>query len=174
MLIFLSVIAVFAISQVQFFNLVFELENVNKWSTSQIMISYAAKLRKLLLNFDDYYFNTLFLGYVEIHQQKCDNETCPLRNIGVCDDMKRMRFEDIIRKIYNDGCKLSPVNPELLLEYAIFHYEIGAKEKAMKTLLEVKEEELSLDKFYKYSRLKRLIHREISEIPDQDFLDLLS
>jgi hypothetical protein len=41
----------------------------------------------------------------------------------------------VIRKIYNDGCKLSPVNPELQLEYAIFHYEIGEKDRAMKLLL---------------------------------------
>jgi hypothetical protein len=41
------------------------------------MIAYAAKLRKILLNYDDYYFNIIFLGYVEIHQQKCDNEACP-------------------------------------------------------------------------------------------------
>lgn len=72
-LVILSVIAIFSISQFHYFNIVFELENVNKWTNSQIMISYAAKLRKILLNFDDGYYNTLFLGYIEIHQQKCDN-----------------------------------------------------------------------------------------------------
>lgn len=44
----------------------------------------------------------------------------------------------------------------------------------MKMLLEIKEDDLPLDKFYKYSRLKKMIHQEISEIPNQDFLDLLS
>lgn len=58
--------------------------------------------------------------------------------MGVKDQVKKMRFEDIIKKIYNDGCKLTPVNPELLLEYAIFHYEVGAKDKSMKMLLEIK------------------------------------
>lgn len=137
-LIILSIIAIFSLSQLHYFNIVFELENVNKWTNSQIMISYAAKLRKILLNYDDNYYNTLFLGYVEIHQQKCDNEMCPLKNMGAKDQMKKRRFEDIIKKIYNDGCKLTPVNPELLLEYAIFHYEVGAKDKSMKILLEIK------------------------------------
>ena len=138
------------------------------------MISYAAKLRKILIYYDDYYFNVIFLGYVEIHQQKCDNEACPLRNIGPTDETKKARFEDIIKKIYNDGCKLSPVNPELLLEYSIFYYECGAHDKAMKTLLDIKENELTLDKYYKYVRLKNMIFRETSEIPSKDFLDLLS
>ena len=138
------------------------------------MIAYAAKLRKILLNYDDYYFNIIFLGYVEIHQQKCDNEACPLRNIGTEDQTKKLRFEDIIKKIYNDGCKLSPVNPELLLEYSIFYYESGAHDKSMKTLLDIKENELTLDKYCKYVRLKNMIYRETSEIPSKDFLDLLS
>lgn len=76
-----------------------------------MMISYASKLRKVLLNFTDFYYNTLFLGYFEIHQQKCDNEECPLRVLPVDDDKKMDRFEDIIRKIYEDGCKLTPVSP---------------------------------------------------------------
>jgi hypothetical protein len=79
LLIVLGLMMAFSIWQFHNFNIVFELENVNKWTNSQIMISYAAKLRKLLFNYHDYYYNTMFLGYYEIHQQKCDNETCPLR-----------------------------------------------------------------------------------------------
>lgn len=77
------------------------------------MISYASKLRKVLKNYENYYYNTLFLGYIEIHQQKCDNETCPLRNLSMVidKDIKKSRFQSIIKKIYNDGCKLTPINP---------------------------------------------------------------
>lgn len=111
LLVILSIILCFSIWQLHYFNITFELENVNKWSNSQIMMSYASKLRKVLINFHEYYHNTLFLGYIEIHQQKCDNEACPLRVLPVDDNKKQDRFEDIIRKIYNDGCKLTPVNP---------------------------------------------------------------
>jgi hypothetical protein len=44
----------------------------------------------------------------------------------------------------------------------------------MKTLLDIKENELTLDKYCKYVRLKNMIYRETSEIPSKDFLDLLS
>lgn len=60
----LAVLFVIAAWQLHFFNINFELENVNKWNNSQIMMSYASKLRKVLLKFNSsYYYNTLFLGY---------------------------------------------------------------------------------------------------------------
>lgn len=40
---------------------------------------------------------------------------CPLRILPTDDNKKQDRFEDIIRVIYNDGCKMTPVNPELQL-----------------------------------------------------------
>lgn len=69
----LSFFVMFSMYYVELFDISFQLENVNKWASSQVMIRYAAKLRKILINYDEYYINTLFLGYVEIHQQKCDN-----------------------------------------------------------------------------------------------------
>lgn len=75
--------------------------------------------------------------------------------------MKKIKLEDLIKKIYNDGLKMSPIEPELQLEYAIFLGEIGNKEKALKMLLEIKINELSFDKYYKFTRVKNQMHKEI-------------
>ena len=92
--IILSVFLTIAIMNVQLFNLAYELENVNKWNTSQIMISYSAKLRQVLNNVDnDYYYHTLMLGYIEIHFQKCDNEKCPLKKPGEDTAARKTKME---------------------------------------------------------------------------------
>jgi hypothetical protein len=66
---------------------------------------------------------------MEVHKQKCDNPECPY-NVGTneiqADFIKRndgasekseeeIRTENIIKKIFNDGCKIAPINPELQL-----------------------------------------------------------
>jgi hypothetical protein len=46
-----------------------------------------------------------------------------------------LRAENLVKKIYLDGYKLTPISAELQLEYAIFLYEINEKELALKNLL---------------------------------------
>lgn len=85
-----------------------------------------------------------------------------------------MRIENIVKKIYCDGYKLTPISAELQLEYAIFLYEINEKELALKNLLLIKYQELSYDKYYKYTFMKEKIHKEMCEEPNKNFLDLVS
>lgn len=68
-------------------------------------------------------------------------------------------MENITKKIYCDGFKVTPISPELQLEYSIFLYELGEKEFALKNLLQISFQELSFDKYYRYSYLKLKIHR---------------
>ncbi len=89
-----------------------------------MMIRYAETLRKLLKRTDDYYYQTLLHGYMEVHRQKCDNPTCPysVQNIQSEQELLKadnsykksdevLRTEGIIKKIFNDGCKIAPINP---------------------------------------------------------------
>ena len=52
------------------------------------------------------------------------------------------------------GHKETPINAELLLENTIFLYEKGEKEVAIKTLLMVNTDSLTIDLFYKYAFLR--------------------
>ena len=152
------------------FNLKFELDNINKWSTSLQMISYSKKLNILLENKDDYYYKTLILGYNSIHNQKCDNEACPLKANSPPDIL----VEELIKKIYNDGCRLSPLSQDLLLDLSKFLFSINSKDKALKILLSIEKSELSLEKLYHFVKVRRRVYGEISEQPNQNFLDILS
>lgn len=73
---------------------------------------------------------------MEIHRQKCDNPACPSRcalseadrklfETGVLkkEEEQLLRCENIIKKIYGDGYKLTPISAELQLENATFLYE---------------------------------------------------
>lgn len=66
-----------------------------------------------------------------------------------------------MKKIYQDGYKLTPISAELQLEYSTFLYTLGEKELALKNLLLIKYQELSYDKYYRYCSLKQRIHREM-------------
>jgi hypothetical protein len=68
-----------AVIQLKTTNLRFELENVNKWPTPKIMISYARKLKDYIALKNDYFYRIYIHGYMEIHRQKCDNPMCPSR-----------------------------------------------------------------------------------------------
>lgn len=71
--------AIVAVQKMNLHTLQFELQNVNKWNTPAMMIRYSQTLRKLLKRTDDYYFETIMHGYMQIHRQKCDNPTCPYK-----------------------------------------------------------------------------------------------
>lgn len=130
-------ISIIAIQKLNLHTLQFEIENVNKWNTPTIMIRYAQTLRRLLKRTDDYYFLSSLHGYMDVHQQKCDNPICPY-NVPLTNPQDEffngqgrskkldevIRTEGIIKKIFNDGCKIAPINPQLQLEYAHFLFEI--------------------------------------------------
>jgi hypothetical protein len=136
------------------------------------MMRYASTLRYYLSRREEYIFKVYIHGYMEMHRQKCDSPNCPSR----CqltdiekklfeegrlkrEDEQILRTENIIKKIYQDGYKLTPISAELQLEYATFLYEINEKELSLKNLLLIKYQELSYDKYYRYSYLKEKIHR---------------
>jgi ABC-type multidrug transport system fused ATPase/permease subunit len=173
---FLATFLIAGLMQVKTYSLKFELENINKWTTSEVMIRYANTLRYYLSRRSEYIFKVYIHGYMEMHRQKCDNPTCSSRceftdsekklfESGKLkkEDEQILRTENIIKKIYNDGYKLTPISAELQLEYAIFLYELNEKELALKNLLLIKYQELSYDKYYRYSYIKEKIHREMCE-----------
>jgi hypothetical protein len=150
------------------------------------MISYAGKLRDYLALREDYAHAVYIHGYMEIHRQKCDNPMCPSRcQLSEADrklfdsgamrksDEQLLRCENIIKKIYSDGYRLTPVSPELQLENATFLYERGDRELALRSLMAMRLERLSLDKFYRFQLLKEKIHRELN-LAANKFLDLVS
>ena len=88
------------------------------------MISYAGKLRDYLTLRDEYLYSVYIHGYMEIHRQKCDNPACPSRcQLGEADrklfetgvlhsyEEQLLRCENIIKKIYSDGYRLTPISP---------------------------------------------------------------
>ena len=83
-------------------------------------------------------------------------------------------MDNIIKNIWDDGYRLSPVSTELQLQNATFLYERGEKELGLRTLLKINCEKLPLSHVYWYSRLRDKIQNELKESPDEDFLDLLS
>ena len=105
------------------------MDNINKWNTPPMMIRYAETLRKLLKRCDQYFYQVINHGYMEVHRQKCDNPLCPYNRVSIRseDDSitktekhisktdEVLRTEAIIKKIFNDGCKISPINPDLQL-----------------------------------------------------------
>lgn len=80
----------------------------------------------------------------------------------------------MIKLIYTDGSRMTPTDPELQLEFAIFLYEFNMRERALKMILSIKKGELPFHSYYKYYRLKREIHEEMLEEPNQSFLNILS
>lgn len=60
-------------------SLEFELQNINKYPTADIMIRYTENLRYYLSRRDEYLFKVYIHGYMEMHRQKCDNPTCVSR-----------------------------------------------------------------------------------------------
>lgn len=73
---------------------------------------------------EEYSYSVFIHGYMEIHRQKCDNPNCPSRyplaeadrklfETGVLHgyDEQLLRCENIIKKIYSDGYRLTPVSP---------------------------------------------------------------
>ena len=175
-----------AVMQLKTTSLRFELSNINKWPTPEIMISYARKLRDYLALREEYAFVVAIHGYMEIHRQKCDNPACPSR-CALSEHDRRLfeggelgrngeqllRCENIVKKIYSDGYKLTPVSPELQLENAVFLYERRERELALRSLLAIRLERLSLDRVYRHDFLKAKIHRELN-MRSNKFLDLVS
>lgn len=53
-----------AVIQLKTTNLRFELENVNKWPTPKIMISYARKLKDYIAMKNDYFYRVYIHGYM--------------------------------------------------------------------------------------------------------------
>jgi hypothetical protein len=175
-----------AVMQLKTTSLRFELDNINKWPTPEIMISYARKLRDYIALRDDYAYIVYIHGYMEIHRQKCDNPMCPSRcalseserKLFESGDWRKnheqiLRCENIIKKIYSDGYKLTPISPELQLENALFLYERKDKELSLRNLLAIKLDRLSLDKIYRYQFMKDKIHKELN-MRSNKFLDLVS
>ena len=82
-------------------------------------------------------------------------------------DQEILKMVNMIKRIYIDGCKLTPVNPELELEYSIFLYEQGLKDESLKKLLLINFQELSIDSYYKFYVLKETIH--IQQTQDSNY-----
>ena len=75
----LAVILFLAIMQLKVYSIDFELKNVNKWPTSEVMMRYASTLRWFLSYREKPLYAAHLYGYMEIHRQKCDNPSCPSR-----------------------------------------------------------------------------------------------
>ena len=75
----LSAFLIAGLMQVKTYSLKFQLENINKWTTSEVMIRYTNTLRYYLSRKDEYIFKIYLHGYMEMHRQKCDNPNCPSR-----------------------------------------------------------------------------------------------
>jgi hypothetical protein len=175
------------ILQLKPYSLRFELENINKWPTAEIMIRYSSTLRYYLARSKEHLFKVWIHGYMEIHRQKCDNIACPSRTALTEQDQHYLstkaqpnakeqivRTMNIVKVIFNAGHKLSPVPGELQLEYATFLYQRGELELALRKLLMIHEEELSLDRFYVHQFLKERIAADIKGQGQLDFLDLVT
>ena len=67
------------VMQIKPYSLRFQLDNINKWPTPDIMMRYASTLRYYISRGEEYLFKVWVHGYMEIHRQKCDNIHCPSR-----------------------------------------------------------------------------------------------
>lgn len=67
------------VMHVNTYSLEFQIQNINKWPTSDIIIQYTAGLRTFLNRRSEYLFNVNIQGYMELHRHKCDYSTCPSR-----------------------------------------------------------------------------------------------
>lgn len=76
----LGIFLVGGILQLRLYSLEFQIQNINKWPTSEIIIRYAADLRFYLRARDQYLFNIALKGYMEWHRHKCEIEACPSRS----------------------------------------------------------------------------------------------
>ena len=56
-----------------------------------------------------------------------------------------VKFEELIIKIYEEGTKFFPTVASLNIEFAIFLYERGMKEKSLKFLLSCSLENSNID-----------------------------
>lgn len=58
----------------EMFSVKFELENVNKWNTANIVLRYTRTLRLMLsrLEEDNDEYQIILQGYSDIHRQKCE------------------------------------------------------------------------------------------------------
>ena len=80
-LIFLTLLIV---RNLQIFKMTYLLENINKWNNSLSVINYTSEARNLLYErynnqVVNFYEDILAYGYIEIHQQKCEEPNCPSR-----------------------------------------------------------------------------------------------
>jgi hypothetical protein len=182
-----TLFVVATVLHVSTYSLEFEVQNINKWPTSELMVRYTDNLRLFLNRREEYGFHAAIAGYMEMHRHKCDIEGCPSRG-PLNDHEQRMldsgeiqpededllRCENVIKKIYKDGERETPISSRLLLENAIFLYEKGEKELALKTLLQIVGSSISLDIYYRFVTLREKIHLEMKETPGILFLDLVS
>jgi hypothetical protein len=56
-----------------------ELDNINKWTTPADMLKYCSGLRYLISQPDDSLHLMYINGYCDVHRQKCEEATCPIR-----------------------------------------------------------------------------------------------
>jgi hypothetical protein len=111
-----ALLLVAAVLHTNSYSLEFEVQNINKWPTSEIMVRYTDNLRLFLGRRDEYIFHACIAGYMEMHRLKCDLEDCPARSpLGDHDqkmlnsgeiqpeDEDLLRCENVIKHIFKDG-----------------------------------------------------------------------
>lgn len=126
-----------------------ELDNINKWTTPADMLKYCQGLRRLVAEPDDTLHRLLISGYCDIHRQKCEEVTCPIRMEAKALDKLRVfnaaatrnkrteviLVEELVKKIYSQGVRFFSNHSSLGVEFALFLYQRGMKEQALKELL---------------------------------------
>ena len=65
--------------QLRTYSMKFELDNINKWPTADIMMRQASTIRYYLSRGEEHMFKIYIHGYMEVHRQKCDSPDCPSR-----------------------------------------------------------------------------------------------
>jgi hypothetical protein len=113
---FLAAFAVVAVLQIRMRSLRFELENINKWPTADVILRYTKTLRHYLARKDEYAFRVYIHGYMEMHRQKCDNPRCPSRvthteaekrlferGVFAFGDEQVFRCQNLVKFIYAEG-----------------------------------------------------------------------
>ena len=60
-----------AIYNLKTYSIEYEVQNINKWPTAEIIIKYNNTLRYYLSRRDAYLFKASIFGYMEIHRHKC-------------------------------------------------------------------------------------------------------
>ena len=86
-----GVIALFVLAatlSLNTYSLEYEIQNINKWPTSDIKIRYTDSLRLYLDRREEFLFLANIHGYMEIHRHKCEFSDCPSRETLTANEQK--------------------------------------------------------------------------------------